>query len=898
MARSGHRVAGSAAAVLLVGALAVPLANQPVAAAPVPPGFQEQVVFSGLARPTNLEFAPDGRIFVAEQRGTIKVFDDLADPTATVFADLQPAVHNLWDRGLLGMALHPEFPAQPWVYVLYTYDAPPGETAPFWNDDCTGVSGGSNGGRCVATARLSRLPVAGNQQSGPEEVLIHDWCQQYPSHSIGNLAFGADGALYVSGGDGASFSTVDYGQLPSGGPINPCGDPPGGAMQPPTAEGGALRSQALRSAQSDPVTLDGTILRLDPETGAAMPDNPLAGDPDPNRARVVAHGLRNPYRIAVRPDTSEVWIGDVGWNQWEEINVLADPVAGPVNFGWPCYEGAGVMNSYANANLNLCSSLYSGAGQTAPHYTYRHADRVVPGESCPTGGSAVTGLAFYPEAGGPYPAAYHGALFFADYTRQCIWAMRPAAPGGAPDPAQRETFVAAASTPVDLAVGPGGELYWADIGGGTIRRVRYTPGNTLPTAVVDASPTAGAAPLTVAFDGTGSFDPDPADQDNLGYEWDFTDDGTVDATTPAADFTYPEAGTYQARLTVTDTLGGTDTTTVTITAGSERPVAVIDTPEPGLDWAVGDEIGFSGHASDAQGDPLPDSALRWELRIQHCAAPDNCHVHVGQQWQGVASGSFIAPDHDYPSYVELVLTAEGPGGLTHQVVRELHPRTVELTVASDPPGLELSLGAVTGTAPFTATVIEGSANTISAPSPQSSGGVTYTFQEWAHGGPPTQVVTAPAAATAYTATYDAEAAVNLALGQPAAASGQCRADEGPAKAVNGSWTGGLRDKWCARGGSSWWRVDLGEVTALGTVVIRHAGAGGENSLWNTRNFALQVSDDGTSWTTVAEVSGNTADVTTHELAASGRYLRLNVQTPTSTGNRATRIYEVEVYRAA
>ena len=105
-------------------------------------------------------------------------------------------------------------------------------------------------------------------------MLIEDWCQQYPSHSIGSLAFGADGALYVSGGDGASFNFVDYGQ--DGAPVNPCGDPPGGVgamLTPPTAEGGALRSQDLRTT-GDPTGLNGAILRVDPATGAGAPRQP------------------------------------------------------------------------------------------------------------------------------------------------------------------------------------------------------------------------------------------------------------------------------------------------------------------------------------------------------------------------------------------------------------------------------------------------------------------------------------------------------------------------------------------------------------------------------------------------------------------------------------------------
>jgi glucose/arabinose dehydrogenase len=236
---------GRAMRCLLVGALLLSaMASStvvPAAAGPLPSGFQEQIVFTGLLRPTNIEFSRDGRVFVAEQRGTIKVFDDLYDPTPAVFADLTPVVHGAWDRGLLGMALAPNFPVDPWVYVLYTYDAPPGQTAPYWYDTCTATDG-----TCVVTARLSRLRAAGNQMTGSEQVLVSDWCQQFGSHSIGDLKFGADGALYVSADEGANFTTVDYGQL--GNPANPCGDPPGGtSMTPPTAEGGSLRSQDVRS---------------------------------------------------------------------------------------------------------------------------------------------------------------------------------------------------------------------------------------------------------------------------------------------------------------------------------------------------------------------------------------------------------------------------------------------------------------------------------------------------------------------------------------------------------------------------------------------------------------------------------------------------------------------------
>jgi glucose/arabinose dehydrogenase len=699
---------------------------------------------TGLTQPTVVRFASDGRLYVAQKDGRIWFYDDLADTTPTLVADLRVSVYNFWDRGLLGMALHPNFPASPYIYTLYSYDALPGGTAPFHgappytHESCSSATGTG----CVISGRLTRLDI-GDQLQWPldhtdEQVLVTDWPQQFPSHSTGSLAFGPDGALYASGGDGASFNYVDSGQTAT--------NPPGLIVDPPH-QGGALRSQDIRTS-GDPVTLDGSIIRIDPNNGAALSGNPrFLSDPDPNGQRIVAYGLRNPFRIANRPGTNEIWIGDVGWSTYEEINRLVNPTDTVIdNFGWPCYEGNARQGGYDTQNLSICEDLYAaGAGAIDPPLlAYQHAAAL---QGCGSGSSSIAGLAFHPVSGGSYPAPYAGALFFADYSRSCIWAMR-AGGDGVPDPADVVLVLDDTSGPVDLVTSPGGDIVFPGFNDHRLHRLRYSA-NLPPTAVVAASSNSGPSPLAVDFSAAGSSDPE--DQP-LTYAWDLDGDGAFDdATGASAQWTYTTPAIVTVRLLVTDAASLSDVQQTTIVIDNSAPTAIIDSPTGLGMWRVGGPISFWGHATDPdQPSGVPASGLSWEVIIHHC--PSDCHTHSVQTFAGVAEGNTVGPDHEYPAHLELRLTATDANGLQDTASVLLHPQTVDLTFQTIPTGLQLGVNAASQAAPFTRRVIMGSNNSVSAPGPQTVGAQSYAFGSWSDRGAANHNLVAETPTT-YTAAY-------------------------------------------------------------------------------------------------------------------------------------------------
>lgn len=577
-------------------------------------GLTVEIVLENIPQPTDFAFAPDGRIFIASLDGHVRVVEDgqlLPEPFISL------STNSEGQRGLLGLALDPDFGRNGYVYLFHTLET-----------DETNPEG-------PKTSQLIRVTADGNVAvPGSEQVLLGEIvgtaaqpsCTAFPvgsdclpadgkSHVGGSLRFATDGTLFVGTGEG-SFAAENEGEL-------------------------QIAAQNLDS-------LAGKILRIYPD-GSAPPDNPFfTGEPDDNRSKIWAYGLRNPFRFSLQPGTDVPFVGDVGSGFWEEINAVR-PGA---NLGWPCFEGV----NQTNIKLAFCQEMYrDGATFSHPAYTSGRPNAL---------GTALVAGVFY--EGDAYPSNLQNALFFADWVQHTISAVRFDERNEVIAESVIEVFgVLDAGSPVDFELHPDGDVYflsWTRKNQfGDLRRIGVPTENQIPIVHVGASPTWGRAPLEVKFSMEGSYDPDG---DAMEVSWDFGDG--ISSNNPNPTHTFSEPGSYTVELVAKDPAGGTGGNAVVVVVGSEPPTALISTPGDGDGYTVGDTVTFSGTAWDQEDGPLSSDSLEWTIDLRHCNGSHgtSCHTHGFLERTG-DEGTFVGPDpYGDVYFLELNLTATDSTGLT------------------------------------------------------------------------------------------------------------------------------------------------------------------------------------------------------------------------------------------
>ncbi len=682
-ARVGRRLI--AVALVALATTLSPVGRSARAAATLPAGYVDELVAS-ISAPTALAFTPDGRILVTTQPGALRVIRNGALNATPALTLPSTKVCSNSERGLLGVAVDPAFAVNHRIYAFYTFNK--------FSNSCPTTIGAQR-----PVNRVSRFVLGDNDIVDPNsETVLVDNMPSLGIHNAGDLQFGSDGSLFITVGDGG----CDY-----------LGD-----------SGCAGNNDAAR----DEFTLTGKLLRITTD-GNIPADNPFLGDgtvrcattggttPGNRCQETYASGFRNPFRMAVDPDTpGRVFVNDVGQDTLEEI----DAITPGADYGWNYREGTRCNSTFAN-----CAK----PGLTAPIFEYNHN----------TGCGSITGAAFVPD--GAWGGAYDTAYMYADYVCGKIFALTPNGAGGYTN----STFATGLgnSSAVAMRFGPspsGPALYYTTYeSGGSIRRV-VKPA-AAPVVTVSASPTNGPLPLDVNFTATatpsGTYD----------YLWDFGDTATAITATGQTSHVYTTAGRYTATVRARTPSGLTSApASATITAGNTPPSVSIVAPST---FAVGTTISASASGTDTIDGTLPPTAFTWRAFLRH-----DTHTHplagptTGRTFSlpGPAPEGFTATQN---SHVELHVVATDSGGATTERVAIVNPRRVTLTFATSPTGLALNIGGATIVAPTAFVSWEKWVIRIEAPLSQAG----RQFRRWSDFKARIHTITTPASAKTFTATY-------------------------------------------------------------------------------------------------------------------------------------------------
>jgi glucose/arabinose dehydrogenase len=412
--------------------------SRTVITAPTPtpvPTRREDVLVANVGAPTAIAFTPDGRLLITTQGGQLRVFQN-GNLAPTPALDLSSRVCSNSERGLLGVAVDPNFTSNNFIYLYYTFmKSPP---------NCpTGQP--TNGLNPVN--RVSRFIFGSDNLviPGSEIVLIDNILSPNGNHNGGDLQFGKDGFLYIGVGDGGA----DY-----------AGDSGAGGANDAARDRHVLLGKILR------ITRDGDIPPTNPFiqslnsarcniTGITTPTNWCQ--------EIFATGLRNPFRLAFDPNAAgtRFFINDVGQGAWEEID---EGIPG-ADYGWNIREGP-----CANGSTTNCGP--PPAGLTNPVFAYQHTSNC---SASGVAGNSITGGAFVPN--GVWPPQFEGAYLFGEFVCGKIFLLSPNG-AGVFTASEFVTGLGSASA-VTIIFGPHQNtqaLYYTTFaGGGQVRRISFVP---------------------------------------------------------------------------------------------------------------------------------------------------------------------------------------------------------------------------------------------------------------------------------------------------------------------------------------------------------------------------------------------------------------------------------------
>jgi len=624
-------------------------------AASVPSGLTDLSVATGITSPTSLTLLPDGRVFVTEQLGKVRVIENDV-LLSTNFLDITGETLGDQERGLLGITIDPNFATNRYVYLYHTANSP---TAHNRIIRVTASATNPN----VADVSTKKTIVDLEDIETPEDTeVVATW------HHGGQLHFGADGNLYVSVGDHRHGAY---------------------AQDDNTTKGKILRMT---------INSDGTW--------TVPSDNPFCTTQGLIKCLNYRKGVRNPFTFDIRPGTNDLYIGDVGNNSWEEVNVaLASDPSNRRNFGWPVTEGDFSNDTYPDFKR--------------PAHTYPHGTN--PGQGC-----AVVGAGFYPSSG-PWPSQFHGKFFFMDFCG--TGSNNNAIAGGVMrtlDPATNvvSEFATGLVFPIALAIKPdGSELYYLErgqrtgtptVGMGGVRKINHFTAQAVITdnpRDVTVHAEAGDPLENATFTCAASGSPMPTifwQRSNNGGT-NFSDVGVTGGTYTLVGAALTDNGA-QFRCRASNGAGPdafSSAATLTVTS-NDLPVATITEPvlKSGNLALIGFESGmvlpFAGTGVDEEDGSLPASAFTWQIDFHH-----KSHVHPFMPaTTGIKSGSFTIPVSDDDNaalvWLRMYLWVTDSGGRTTQIYRDIYPATflsdmnwisaVNWFPAGQPPKKDLSIG--------------------------------------------------------------------------------------------------------------------------------------------------------------------------------------------------------------